>query len=75
MTNLWKQFQGVVPRIPLLIGTVTAVNSGTVTVTLSNGGTYVARGTGTVGDTLVIQGGYVTSTIAAGITTFAAQDV
>lgn len=62
--NLWKQFEGVIPRSPLRIGTIIAVGAGTVTVTLSNGGTFIARGTGTVGHLVFIQDGEVRSEVS-----------
>jgi hypothetical protein len=72
--RLWEQFAGLIPKAPLRIGTVTVVNAGTVTVTLSNGGTFIARGTATVADVVFIQDGEVRSTVS-GLTPFADQDV
>lgn len=72
--NLWQQFAGLIPKAPLRIGTITAVNSGTVTVTLANGGTFIARGTGSVDDVVFIQDGEVRSQVS-GLTPFADQDV
>jgi len=72
--RLWEQFAGLIARAPLRIGTVTAVNSGTVTVTLSNGGTFVARGSASVDDVVFIQDGEVRSQVS-GLTPFADQDV
>lgn len=73
-THLWRQFAGLIPKSPLLIGTIAAVNSGTVTVTLANGGTFVARGTGSVSDVVFIQDGEVRSQVS-GLTAGADQDV
>lgn len=45
MSNLWKQFQNLLPSDPLLIATVLAHNSdGTSTVQYPSGGQATARG-------------------------------
>lgn len=74
MTNLWKQFDGALGRSPLRIMTITAVGAGTVTGTMSNGGTFVARGTGATGAQVFVQDGEVRSEVS-GLTPFADQDV
>jgi len=72
--SLWRQFAGLIPKAPLRIGTITAVNAGTVTVTLANGGTFIARGTGSVSDVVFIQDDEVRSTVS-GLTAGADQEV
>ena len=45
--NIWKEFEGLLPKTPLMVGTVQSHNSdGTSTVVLlGNSGTLVVRGT------------------------------
>lgn len=75
MTNLWKLLQSVLPGDSLRIGTIAVVHANnTVSCTMANGGTLVARGTGSVGDVVYIRDGEVRDT-ASGLTTFADQDV
>lgn len=46
MSNLWKQFEGLLAPAPLLIGEVTAHRSdGKSEITLPSGETILARGT------------------------------
>lgn len=61
MTNIWKQFQALIPADPLLVGTVTDHNSDdTSTVTLIDGGVIRARGQGVaIGNKAFIRGGIV----------------
>lgn len=60
MANLFRQFQKLLPRRPLLVGDITAVNSdGTVLVELPSGQVIRARGTGSVDDHVFVQDGEV----------------
>ena len=65
MANLWRKFRSILPADPLLIGTIASVDStrGTVKVTLPGGGTLIARGTGTVADTVFIRAGQIQGTV------------
>jgi hypothetical protein len=75
MTNLWKALQGILPPDNLRIGTIATVHANnTVSCTMANGGTLVARGSGSVGDVVYIRDGEVRDT-ASGLTPFADQDV
>ncbi len=55
--NVWKQFENLLPKDPLLIAEVTAFNSGdTCTVTFLGGGTAIVRGqTVAIGNMAFIQ--------------------
>ena len=59
--NLWKRFQDLLPKEPLLVAQVTAHNAdGTSTVQFPGGGTARVKGqTVTVGLSAYIQGGWV----------------
>lgn len=59
--NLWKRFQDLLPKEPLLVAQVTAHNAdGTSTVQFPGGGTARVKGqTVTVGQHAYIQSGWV----------------
>jgi hypothetical protein len=59
--NLWKRFQDLLPKEPLLVATVTAHNSdGTSTVQFPGGGYALVKGQGVaVGLTAYVQGGWI----------------
>lgn len=61
MSNLWKEFQSLLPSDPLLIVTVLAHNSdGTSTVEFPGGGQATARGQSVaVGSKAFIQGNQI----------------
>lgn len=59
MANLYKQLVDLLPGSPLLVGTVSVVGNGVVTVTLPGGGSQTARGSATVGQQVFIQDGAV----------------
>lgn len=77
MTNVYRLLQELLPHDPLRLGTIItdpASIAGTVLVQMANGGELRVRGTGTVGDTVFMQGGEVRS-VVSGLTTFADQEV
>lgn len=57
--NLFKQFLDLLPEAPLMIGTVSAVGDGAVTVDLPGGGQMVARGTASIGQRVFFRDGVV----------------
>ena len=62
MFNPYAEFRKLIPDPPLQAGTVVAINAGTVTVQLPDGGLLRARGSATVGQKVfvrdaVIEGG------------------
>lgn len=57
--NAYKLLKNLLPDPPLLVGNVTAVSNGTVTVTLPDGGIVQARGDGTVGTKVFVRDGAV----------------
>lgn len=58
--NLWTNFQSLIPRAPLLVGEVEAVNSnGTCSVAMPGGGSMRVIGTGTVGKKVFIKDGVI----------------
>ncbi|MFN3494873.1 MAG: hypothetical protein ACK40L_10225 [Hydrogenophaga sp.] len=59
-TNLFRALLDLLPEAPLLVGTVTVVNSDeTVTVELSGGGLLRVRGTAAVDDRVFVRGGVI----------------
>lgn len=60
MSNVWARFQALLNPAPLLIGTVAAIRSDNlVSITLPDGSTITARGTGTVGAAVYVQDGVI----------------
>lgn len=57
MPNLYQQFRGLLPRAPLLVGTVAAVTGSEARITTPDGAIYTARGVATVGDTVYFRPG------------------
>lgn len=60
MTNLFQELIDLLPKTPLLVGTVAAVHSdGTATVTLLGGGQVRVRGNRTVGTQVFVKDGVI----------------
>ena len=61
MSNIWKSFENLLPKKKQLIGTVSAVNTvdKTSTVTLLSGNNIIVSGEGTVGNTYLIEDGFI----------------
>ena len=60
MSNVWAQFKALIEPAPLLIGTVAAIRTdGLIAITLPDGSTITARGTGTVGGKVYVQDGVI----------------
>jgi hypothetical protein len=59
MTNPFVLFQSLLPRRPLEIGTVTAVETGYCTVELPGGGVLRARGQARLGDKVFVRDGAI----------------
>lgn len=60
MANPYRQFLNLLPKRPLLVGTITTVNSdGTVDVELPDSKIVRVRGTGSVDDRVFVQDGEV----------------
>lgn len=60
MSNPYRQFLRLLPRRPLYVGDITAVNSdGTVDVELPDSKVLRVRGTGSVDDRVFVQDGEV----------------
>lgn len=57
--NIWTAFTGLLPRDPLLVGTIASVTGETSVVTLLDGGVVSVRGTGTVGGKVYIRAGRI----------------
>lgn len=74
--NLWRDFLGILPREPLLIGTIASVDAarGTALVMLPGGGALTVRGTGAVGAMVFVRDGEIRGT-AQGLTAIADLDV
>ncbi len=60
MPNLWRQFEELLPDVPLLLGTVaTAHANGTVTVELLDGGLLRVIGNSAEGERVFVRDGQV----------------
>ena len=57
--NLYKRFVQLFPDDPLLVGTVTAVETGRVVVALPSGGVLNAHGEATIGQNVFVRGGVI----------------
>lgn len=57
MANLLQQFRGLLPRTPLLVGTVVAVNGSECRIVLDDGGVHTARGAAAVDDRVYFRPG------------------
>jgi hypothetical protein len=57
--NVWALFKELLPRDPLLIGTLTSTDGTTSVMTLIDGGVVSVRGTGTVSGKYYIRGGRI----------------
>lgn len=59
--NLFRQFLDLLPSSPLLVGTVTAVQAGagTVTVTFDGGGSARVAGSASAGSRVFVQDGRI----------------
>ena len=59
MPNIYRQFLDLLPKRPLQIGEVAAVDAGVATITLPGGGVIQARGQATVGQRVFVRGGVI----------------
>jgi len=59
MPNLYTEFRRLIPSAPLLVGTITAVDTGGATVQLPDGAYVRARGEGGVNDRLFVRDGVI----------------
>lgn len=59
MRNIYRVFLDLLPARPLQVGTITAFNGDAATVQLPGGGLLIARGGGTVGDTVFVRDGVI----------------
>lgn len=57
--NTYKLFQDLLPRRPLEVGTVVAVDGGQAIVELPGGGRITARGDATVGGAVFVRDGLI----------------
>jgi len=59
MSNLFREFQKLIPSAPLLVGTVTAIDGQIRIVTLPDGATIRARGEGAVNAKVFVRDGKI----------------
>lgn len=57
MSNLLEQFRALLPRTPLLVGTVQAVSGAECRIETDDGSLYVARGSAQVEDRVYFRPG------------------
>jgi hypothetical protein len=57
--NVWALFKELLPRDPLLVGTMASTDGSTSIITLLDGGVITVRGTGTVGNKYYIRAGRI----------------
>jgi hypothetical protein len=57
--NVWALFKELLPRDPLLVGTLASTDGATSIMTLLDGGVISVRGTGTVGNKYYIRAGRI----------------
>lgn len=63
MTNIWKQFENMLPKQSRVIGKIITVDELTKTCTIeqASGVIMTANGTGVIGNTYLIVGGIIMS--------------
>lgn len=59
MPNIYRQFLDLLPKRPLEVGDVTAINAGLATITLPGGGVMQARGQATMGQRVFVRDGVI----------------
>lgn len=61
MTNLYSDLRSLFPSAPLLIGTISAIDISSATITLLGGGVVSARGGSdmVIGDTVYLRDGVI----------------
>lgn len=59
MANLYRVFRDLIPEAPLLVGEVTAVQTGGCVVSLPAGGTVFARGVAAIGQQVFVRDGVI----------------
>lgn len=57
MSNVFHAFRALLPRTPLLVGTVVAVNGGECRIELDDGALHTARGNAVVDDRVYFRPG------------------
>lgn len=55
MANLYKAFQSLLPDVPLLVGSVIAVQSNSYLIELPDGAQITARGTANLGQKVFVR--------------------
>jgi hypothetical protein len=58
-TNVWSVFKQILPREPLLVGTLSSTDGKTSLITLIDGGVISVRGTGTAGAKYYVRAGRI----------------
>jgi len=60
--NVWTAFNSLMPRDPLLVGSIASTDGNVSVITLLDGGVVSVRGTGTVGNKVYIRAGRIEGT-------------
>jgi hypothetical protein len=60
--NLFKRFEALTPKPPLMVGTVSSITGGVATITVADGRITQARGTTTVGAKVFFRNGVIEGT-------------
>ncbi|MBS0505802.1 MAG: hypothetical protein JSR53_00305 [Proteobacteria bacterium] len=59
MSNIYRQFFELLPKRPLEVGDVAALDAGVATITLPGGGVIQARGQATAGQRVFVRDGLI----------------
>jgi len=59
MSNLYTLFKDLLPKYPLMVGTVASIDNGVATITIDGGGAMQARGDTTVGARVFFRDGVI----------------
>ena len=59
MSNLYALFKDLLPKYPLMVGTVASIDNGVASIDMDGGGTMQARGDTTVGARVFFRDGVI----------------
>lgn len=59
MANLYRIFKDLIPEAPLMVGTVSTVETGYCVIDLPGGGQVTGRGSSSIGQTVFVRDGVI----------------